>query len=151
MSDKSNTPGSHERHEPFSLGWVHALREYQAKRAEGKTFDFEVVWSAEYYDPPAHLLRGGRKTVGYTIKVKNGKLEVLDGSSPDEADVWYSAPYDPAALVYRGTLEAYMTWLKEEAPRLRAEGKMKRGGNEELIKPLVPQLNMLEFYFSYSA
>lgn len=150
MSQSSPTQEPHERFEPFSLGWVNALRTYQEGRAEGKVFDFDVVWSAEYRDPPAHLLRDGRESVGYTIKVKDGKLEVIDGPNREEANVWYSAPYDPAALVYKGTLDAYMQWLKDVAPRLREEGKMIRGGNEELIKPLVPQLNMLEFYFSYS-
>ncbi|WP_257556030.1 hypothetical protein [Sphingobium sp. CFD-2] len=152
MSNNMSALGDNEKYEALSIEWVDAMRRHVTEKAIGKPLDFEVVFSIEYTDPPQHLLRGkGDASVGYTIRVKNGVLEVLDGAHPEEADVGTCAAYDPFALSYRLPLDQYMRFLQDERPKLEAEGKVKRYGNPELIKPLVPVIEMLGFYSKYTA
>lgn len=141
-----------ERYESVSAEWVNALRRYVTAKAEGQTLDFEVTYSAEYTDPPAHLLRGdGRNSVGYTIRVKGGKLEVFDGARPDEADFGSTATYDPFALAYKLPLEEYTTvWMTETRPAAEAAGKMKWYGDRAAIAPLRPIIAMIGFYSNYT-
>lgn len=152
MSTKPSPENGAERYEALSVGWVDALRRHIEERAAGKALDFEVVFSAEYTDPPAHLLRNdGRKSVGYTIQVKAGRIEVLDGARPEEADAGACSAYDPFALSYRLPLEQYMRWLQEERPVHEAAGKLKSYGDAQRIRPLIPVMEMLDFYSKHTA
>ena len=147
-----NESQSEERHEALSVGWVDALRSYQAAQVAGKELDFELVMSAEYTNPPAHLLRaGGGDSVGYTVRVKDGALELLDGPHHDEADVCLISAYDPCALAYRLPLEDYLSWMRENRARLIEEGTIVVKGDLERITPLAQVVNMLGFYSNYTA
>lgn len=152
MGQTGNSSDANERFEALSVGWVNAMRRYITDKAAGKKLDFEVVFSAEYTDPPKHLLRGdGRNSVGYTIRVKNGEIEVLDGARPDEADAGAKSAYDPVALTYRLPLDEYMKWLKEQRSEVEAQGKMLSFGKREKLAPLIPIIDMLGFYSKFTA
>src|SRR3974390_303752 len=101
------------RYEAVSVEWVNALAEYVEERFGKTEFDFDLVWSVEYRDPPQHLLRGdGRVTVGYHFRAGGGKIEVGDGPA-DDAELRVAYPYDPFALNLRMPTDEYVAWVAE--------------------------------------
>ena len=111
------------RYEAVSVEWVNALREWLTQKVKGLTLDFEFAWSSKLTDPPAHLLRGdGRSTIGYTVLVKDGELQVVDGAL-DDVDLIMIYPYNPTALTMYMHTDQYVEWMTRNAPKL--EGKIK--------------------------
>ena len=111
------------RYEAISVEWVNALKAYVKEKTKGKTCDFELVWSIEYTNPPAHLLRGdGRDFIGYHWRAKNGKFEVFDG--PVETAVIRTIyPYYPIAVHLRMNTNDYTKWAQEHGAEVRDQVK----------------------------
>jgi hypothetical protein len=107
------------RYVPMSSEWVNALKEYVKDKTKGKTCDFELTWSIEYTDPPAHLLRGdGRDFVGYHFKAKDGKFEVCD-EPLETADMRTRYPYFPVATHLYMNTDQYMAYVREHGAEFR--------------------------------
>lgn len=108
------------RYELGSPEWMEAAREYftttwTPEELAGASF----TRSFEMADPPAHLRRPGRDTIGYYYRVKDGKVEFGDYPlPPEECDsyVWndYEAGLtlrkwngnDPGYVPYRNSVVA---------------------------------------------
>lgn len=126
-----------DRYEPISVTWVHALREYLTR--ELADVDLELVacsFSAEFTDPPAHLLRAdGRATIGYSFRIGSGKLEVFDGAD-DTAAARAVCDYASVCGHYHLNAEQERPWAAEAYPKLIAEGKVKRFGDVSTLNNL---------------
>lgn len=118
------------RYEPISSEWVHALREYMTRELEGADLDYVACsFSAEFTDPPQHLLRGdGRSSVGYSFDISNGRLEVKDGAS-DAAAARVVADYAAVCPHYHLKSDEADRWAAASYPKIIAEGKLKRYGD----------------------
>jgi|SRR3974390_133777 len=129
------TKSTSERYEAISVEWVNALRKYLAEKTKGKNLDFKGTYSAEYTNPPAHLLRGdGRNTIGWTLRVNDREVEVLDGPHHHRADIVTIEAYDPMALSLRMTDDEFQKWYAQHGRRLEAEGKVVFIGDLDVTK-----------------
>ena len=123
------------RYEAISVEWVKAMGAYMKKKAENHRVEFDLTWSIEYTNPPAHLLRGhGPDIVGYHMIFKNGTVEVFDGPLPNP-DVHFVYPYDPFALRLRMGTDDYIAWVKEEGAPYASQ--VKTSGDLPKMKLLV--------------
>jgi len=143
---------SGERYEPLSVAWIEALRQYFAERARGRDLGFQGTYSSEYRDAPPHLLRNGRDTAGWTIRVNRDKVEVLDGSNLNWADFASVLSYDPMAFVLGYTDEELMRWGAQNSARLEGEHKINTIGpsNVVAIATLLYHLRS-EFFCKFTA
>ena len=130
------------RYEAVSIEWVNALNAYVKKKTQGKTVDFEMVWSVEYMNPPRHLLRGrDRDTIGYHFRAKDGKIEAGDGPLED-ADIRAVYPYDPFALNLRKNTDEYVAWVAEHGAKYKDQVKTTGDLDKvKLISDLMAGLN----------
>ena len=102
---------------------MNAARDYVREKTKDKVVDFEVAWSVEYVDPPAHLLRGhGDNVVGYHYLAKDGKFDVVDGPL-ESADVRAIYPYDPFAVGLRMNTDQWVAWVTENGAKYRDQVK----------------------------
>src|SRR5262245_51241132 len=142
-----------ERYEAGSVEWVSALRDFVTAKAGGRDLRFKASYSAEYTDPPAHLLRrDGRNSIGWCLRIDGSKVEVLDGPRHNNADIASIQAYDPMALALRMADTEFRKWYAENGLRLEAEGKVAVIGDQNVSKLMVfmqPLRN--EFYAKYSA
>jgi|SRR3974390_3134564 len=118
------------RYEALSVAWVNALKAYVKEKTKGKTCDFELTWSVEYTNPPAHLLRGdGRDFIGYHFRAKDGKFEVCDDPL-ESADMRVRYPYYPVAVKLRMSTDEYVAYVREHGAEFRDQVKTIGGGVE---------------------
>lgn len=135
---KMTRQATEERYEWATLEWLdkvfrriltEAVRPEQLK-------GLSLVTSYEYTDPPAHLLREGRKSVGWRVVIEDGALQVLDGPLPaSESDVQIVADYAVSREL------RLMAPGSDEEQRLNArataEGKIKVTGNMARFRSVV--------------
>jgi len=131
------TENTNKRYEFMGAEWVKALRRRYKELIADRKLDFDCFYALEYTDPPKHLLRDdGRNTVGYTLLVKNGNLEVIDGALVSVADLVFTAAYDPLGKTYHMPVEEFQKWWTENEPRLRTEGKYFYRGDRSVVQKL---------------
>lgn len=123
-----------QRYEPISAEWVEALREYMLRELADADLDaIACSFSAEFTDPPAHLLRSdGRASVGYSFEISEGRLDVWDGAL-DSAAARVVADYATVCAHYHLTSDQAERWAAENYPKLIAEGKLKRYGTASVL------------------
>ncbi|WP_257555983.1 hypothetical protein [Sphingobium sp. CFD-2] len=78
----SNEDGG-ERYELCSPQWLDAMREYYRTAFESKDLlGFEFIRTYEFTNPPQHLRKPGRETIGYALSLKDGRMEVIGEPLP---------------------------------------------------------------------
>jgi hypothetical protein len=111
------------RYEAVSEEWVNALRDWMRQRVKGANLP-DMVFSAEYTNPPAHLIRDKSLDIaGYSIVHEGGEVEVYDVPSPN-ADFRFIYPYDPFALNMRMNTNQYVAWVGEHGAKYDGQVKM---------------------------
>lgn len=72
-------PEVYEKYEYASPEWVDMLRGLILERLEGKDLaGVEFLLAEEYTNPPEHLRRPGSGSIGFYIRVADGKVEVVN-------------------------------------------------------------------------
>lgn len=141
MSESTN-----KRFEAFSKEWVDALREYvSSKISSNDLVGVKGSISMELTNPPKHLLRYGLDRVAWSVKVQDGKLEILDRPLPD-ADCRSVADYSFVAPALHLSNEEDRKWVMENRSALNIVG------DPRPLQPIFIRLNLREgFYNVYTA
>ena len=154
-----------QRYELGSVAWLNAFREWTKARLSD---DFWGIFykgavrirdtcalSVEATNPPAHLLRGGRATLGWYLRCKDSQIEIGDYPLAD-ADHRMIADYDLLRKWYKLTDEEDRPFIQTEMPKLLQEHKLHiHYGDPERVQKLT-ELQWLmhwrdEFYSVYTA
>lgn len=143
--------GEPKRYELGSVEWVGALRDYLTAKLGDGPFEGSASMSFETTDPPTHLLRGGQETVGWFLRLRDGRLEVGDRALPD-ADVRLVIDYETQARSFRIQDPAeYAANLQ----RLNASGAVKSTGDRTKVRPIQELFVRADvpngFYHAYTA
>jgi hypothetical protein len=143
---------AHQRYEAVSAEWVDAMRQYLSDKVAAENLEgITASASFEYTDPPAHLLRGGRETIGYYIRVRDGKIEVGDHPLPG-ADAQCVFDYNLIAPTYRYSAEEDLRWMSEHMEKAIAEGRMKISGDASTLQTVLIRADMRDgFFAAYTA
>jgi hypothetical protein len=82
-----------EKVEFASREWVIALRRIiEESVTDDDLAGVEFSMSEEFTDPPARLVREGSSSIGWQLRVRDGKAEVIDGPASD-VDIHIVADY----------------------------------------------------------
>jgi hypothetical protein len=98
-----------------------------------------LVLCEEFTDPPAHLRRAGAPTVGFTVAVGGGRVEVGDDPSV-AADLRVVSPYADALAVARDPDAAAAD--PAEAARRVAEGRLRVEGDPAALPPALTRVDL---------
>jgi hypothetical protein len=128
-----------ERYEFCSPGWVAAVRRLVAASAIAEDDLRGIDWSfcEEFTDPPIHLLLDGEKTIGWSMRIRAGSIEIVDGPI-DDAQARVVADYATVLLIARLEFldEASIGRGNELIAQATAEGKLRLEG-DPLARPAV--------------
>ena len=117
-----------EKVEFGSREWVAAMRRvFEESVADRDLTGIEFSMGEEFTDPPAHLRREGSDTIGWHVRVRDGKVEVIDGPAADldmriVADYAMVLPMARVVMADQPDDEARQKITAENMSKLRIEG-----------------------------
>lgn len=141
------------KHEPASPEWIAAYRAFLERELAGETFEgVNVTMSYEMTNPPAHLLRDGRTSIGWHFRIADGKCELGDHPLP-EADLVLVADYETEREILKMTNEEHTAHVRNgDRAKIVTAGKYRVTGNPRLIPPVFERINPRDrFYVLHTA
>ncbi len=128
------------RHEFMSAEWIAMARRRIGEALAGIDLPGEeVAISEEFTKAPSHLRRSGAETIGFSIRMGAGHVEVIDTPDPG-ADCRIISEYADALAVARDPDAAATDPV--EAQRRIAEGRLRIEGDPSRIPPALQQLDI---------
>jgi hypothetical protein len=113
-------------YEFMSVEWIAMAKTEITEALSGSDLDVPTfTLSEEFTDPPRHLRRGD-DTIGFSVRVGNGRVEVGDQPEPD-ADLRVISDYTDALVIARDPGAAAAD--PAEAERRVAEGRLRVEGD----------------------
>jgi hypothetical protein len=111
----------------MSPSWIEMAREQITQALEGADLDgVNFALCEEFTNPPDDLRREGRVTIGFVVRLVDGRVEVEDHPT-DDCDLRVVSDYDDALVIARDPdAPAAQPSMMEQ--RL-AEGRLKIVGN----------------------
>lgn len=132
----------------MSPPWVDMARREITAALEGADLGTApYTLSEEFTDPPAHLGRGG-STIGFSVSVGGGRVQV-DGVPRHDADLRIISDYHDALVVARDPDAASTD--PAEAERRIAEGRLRIEGDPSTAPPALAQLDIHRLLAAHTA
>lgn len=140
------------RYEAASPEWVAAYRDFLQRELVGETFEgHNVTMSYEMTNPPPRLLRDGRKSVGWHVRIADGKCELGDHPLP-KADLMLVADYETEAAILRMTNAEHTEYMRKHRAEIIAAGKFRVTGDPTRIPKAFERVNVRDrFYVPFTA
>lgn len=144
----ARSPRSGSAYEFMSSPWIATAREEITSALSGRELDVRpFTLSEEFTDPPRHL-RHGSETIGFSVRVGQGRVEVGDRPEP-AADCRIISDYADALEVARdpdaGSADP------AEAERRVAEGRLRIVGDPTRMPPALQQLDVHRLLARFTA
>lgn len=137
------------RFEFMSPEWIAMAREQIAKAlANADLSGIRFTLCEEFKNPPAHLRRAGRDTIGFCVRVQDGAVQVDDRLEGD-ADVTVTSDYADALAIARDP-EAASADPTAMAERV-ADGRVTVGGDPSSAPPVLQQLDIHRLLAGHTA
>lgn len=135
-------------YEFMSVPWIAmARREITNALSQRELAVRPFTLSEEFTDPPQHLARGAR-TIGFFVRVGEGRVEVGDRPAPD-ADCRVISDYTDAVALARDRDAA--TVDPEQAERRIAEGRLRIEGDPARMPEVLQQLDIHRLLAEHTA
>lgn len=148
------TEAKHGPYEAASPEWIAAYRDFLTRELEGVSFEGvpDVTMSYEMTDPPAHLLRDGRKSVGWHIAIKDGEWKLGDHAL-EEADLRLVADYEVERAILKMTNAEHTEHVRNgERAKIVAAGQYRVTGDPRRIPPVFERIAPRDrFYVLFTA
>lgn len=133
-----------EKLELLSPAWIERFRNFlttEVDPADLEGVTFSMSWEA--MGPPAHLRQTPGGSVGCSMRIAEGRLEV--GDQPLwRADCALIIDYQVMAESYRNSNEAEGRWMREKAPQYFADGRIRAYGNGAPAQKIMVKYNVRE-------
>lgn len=111
----------------MSPAWIEMAREQISKSLTGTDLGgMNFTLCEEFTNPPEDLRREGASTIGFAVRIANGRVEV-GGQPTDDCDLRVVSDYDDALAIARDP-DAPVAQLSMMEQRM-AEGRLKIEGN----------------------
>lgn len=111
----------------MSPAWIEMAREQISKSLTGTDLGgMNFTLCEEFTNPPEDLRREGASTIGFAVRIVNGRVEV-GGQPTDDCDLRVVSDYDDALAIARDP-DAPVAQLSMMEQRM-AEGRLKIEGN----------------------
>ncbi len=128
------------RHEFMSPAWIAMARERIADALSGRDLgDERYTLCEEFTDPPEHLLPEGAETIGFCVRIADGRVDVVDRPRSD-ADLRIVSDYADAVAVARDP-DAPAADPAEAERRMRA-GRLAIHGDPSRLPAALAELDI---------
>lgn len=135
-------------HEFMSPAWVVMAKREITTALSGHPLDVTpFTLSEEFTDPPGHLRRGG-DTIGFSVRVGGGKVEVGDLPVPT-ADCRVISNYDDALTIARDP-DARATDPTQVSERI-ADGRLRIEGDPTRMPAVLQELDIHRLLAAHTA
>lgn len=146
LVDRDNDPRS--THEFMSPPWIAMARDRITAALSDQRLDVTpFTLSEEFTDPPRHLRRGG-DTIGFSVRVGEGRVDVGDRPDPD-ADCRVISDYGDALAIARDPDAGAAD--PAEADRRLAEGRLRIEGHPDRMPAVLQQLDIHRLLSEHTA
>ncbi|WP_257556028.1 hypothetical protein [Sphingobium sp. CFD-2] len=137
-----------QKFEPASTPWVDMLRQFLTREFTAEDLDgVSDSLSWEVTSPPPHLLRDEEETIGFSIRLIDGQVEVRDALLPG-ANISIVIPYDVLIESFHNSNEEEVIFMKQAAPKLVEEGKLVIAGSPGPLQKLFIKHNVRERFYN---
>jgi len=148
MGEPEGVERPRARYEFMSPSWIAMARREITKALSARNLDVQpFTLSEEFTDPPEHLRREF-DTIGFSVRVGEGRVEVGDQPDPD-ADCRIITDYADALSVARDPEVAAVD--PAEAERRIAEGRLRIEGDPARIPAVLQEVDIHRLLVEHTA